>query len=139
MRTGPGSKASTRSDEDRVWDAVNGKHLPDTQGPLLAGGGNRTPDGEYLFVPAGERVFRIPTRIDDDERLRRLWLTRPDPDWHVQRQKELAAEGNNYGASLHRSCEQYARGVLAFEAGDFDRAWGHFIIAAAHRPALPPT
>jgi WD40 repeat protein/tRNA A-37 threonylcarbamoyl transferase component Bud32 len=117
-----------------VWDAAIGNRLPDAPVPPLAPNRNRTPDGGYQFVPSGDRVLRMPTRLDEVERLRRLWLTRPDPDWHLQRQKELTAEGNSYGATLHRTFAQSARGVLALEVGDFDRAWGHFIVASALKP-----
>jgi hypothetical protein len=92
-----------------------------------------------VFIAVGQRVLRVPTRLDEDERLHRLWLTRADPNWHVRRWNGLVHEGNAYGAALHRSLEQRARGVLALEAGDLDRAWGHFIVAAALKPAPPPT
>jgi WD40 repeat protein len=119
-----------------VWDAAGGRRMTGPPVPLSTTR-YRTPDGGHAFVSDGNDVLRIPIRIDEGERLRRLWLTRPDPDWHIQRQKELTAEGNTYGAALHRALEQHARGVLAVEAGDLDRAWGYFIAAAALKPAPP--
>ena len=120
-----------------MWDSATGTRLPGASIPPLAPNGNTTPDGQYQFVPDGTSVLKVPTRIDEGERLWHLWLTQPDPDWHIQRQKELTAEGNTYGAAVHRAFEQHARGVLAFEAGDFDRAWGYLIAAAALKPAIP--
>ena len=56
--------------------------------------------------------------IDEEERLMRLWRTRPDPDWHAEQRKKFEAEKNAYAAALHRSFEQHARGVVAV---DYDR------------------
>jgi WD40 repeat protein len=117
-----------------VWDLVTGKRVQGEPVPSSTTG-DRTWDGEYLFVPTGNRVLKVPTRIDEAERLCRLWLARPDPEWHLRQQQELLAAGNTYGAALHRSFEYRARGRLALEAGDFDRAWGYFIAAALRTPA----
>jgi hypothetical protein len=61
----------------------------------------------------------------------RRWVTTPVPGWHIE--KRIEAEKNNYpfAVAFHRSWEQHARGVLAFEAGDFQHAYAHFIAAAA--------
>jgi WD40 repeat protein len=121
-----GAWVVTGSDDSaRLWEAKSERGLLD-----LA---RRSPAG----VSALDGAPHAGT-LAADEVARRLWLTRPDPDWHVLRQEELAAVGNTYGAALHRSFEHRARGVLALEAGDFDRAWGHFVVAAALAPA-PPT
>jgi WD40 repeat protein len=120
-----------------VWDANTGKELPDAPVPPLTSCGNRSQDDGSVFVIDRNSVRQIRTRLSEDERQRRLWLTRPDPDWHIQRQKELSAEGNSYGAALHRSLEARACGILALESGDVDRAWGSFITAAALKPPIP--
>jgi WD40 repeat protein/tRNA A-37 threonylcarbamoyl transferase component Bud32 len=121
-----------------VWDCATGTRVEGEPVPALAGNGNRTPDGKYAFVPGVYRVVQVPTQLAEDERLRRLWLTRPDPDWHIQREVEQASLANPYGAALHLSAQYRARGVLALEAGDLDRAWGYFILAAAVKPKPPP-
>jgi hypothetical protein len=97
-----------------------------------------TVSGGALFLRSEERLLKVSLQVGENERLRRVWLTRPDLDWHVRRQQELSAVGNAYGVAIQRWAEQNARGMLAFEAGNFDRAWGHFIVAAATRPQ-PPT
>jgi hypothetical protein len=38
----------------------------------------------------------------------------------------------------HQSFEQCARGELAFDCGDFDKAFAHYIAAAALMPQPPP-
>ena len=92
-----------------------------------------------MAVASGSLVLIVSTSniITEDERARRLWLARPDPEWHVQKTKEFAKEQNLYAAQLHRSFEQRARGELAFEAGQFDKALAHFIAAAALKPKPP--
>jgi hypothetical protein len=120
-----------------VWDTATGERVSGEPIPPPAPTGNCTPDGKYVFTPSGDRVLKVPLQIDSDERLRRLWLTHPDPNWHTQRQKELLGEGNVYGAAIQRWAEHNARGTLALEAGDLEAARGHFIIAAALKPQPP--
>ena len=123
-----------------AWDIITGQRLEGVQPPSEAfNRPDRNTDGKYFWLPVGDRVERIPLKseIDETERLRRLWLTRPDPDWHIERQKELAAAGNAFGAALQRSFEQHARGVLALEAGDTSQAFAHFIAAAILKPQPP--
>jgi len=71
----------------------------------------------------------------DEQRNR--WRTRPDPDWHVEQQKKFAEEKNAYAAALHRSFEQQARGVVAFDYNQFDKAYAHFIAAALLKLPVP--
>ena len=91
-------------------------------------------------IGSGNDVLIVATQIDDFELARRLWLTRPDPQWHVQKRQEFLKEKNAYAAALHHSWEQHARGVVAFDSGDFNKALAHFIAAAAlkPRPGPPP-
>jgi hypothetical protein len=72
-----------------------------------------------------------------EEITRRLWLTRPDPEWHVARAKQFADQNYTYAAALHRSFEQQARGIVACDYNQFDKAFWHFVAAAALKPKLP--
>ena len=50
----------------------------------------------------------------------------------------LGCSGKNvYAANLHSAWGERARGVLAFERGEFDRAVRHFVAAAALTPTAP--
>ena len=82
-----------------------------------------------------QRAFR------DEEREDRLWATRPNPDWHVLRQKELGRSGQY----LRRDPPPLARtpgarppGALEF--GDVDSGLGGTSSSPprALKPALPP-
>jgi WD40 repeat protein len=130
----------------RLWDVETGQALlvcrnPSANIESLA----FSPDGTRLATATSDtngatRVWDarpVPATWDEEQEDRRR-ATRPDPDWHVTRQRELTAEGNSYGAALHRSFEHHARGVLALDDGDLDRAWWHFIVAVALKPAPPP-
>jgi hypothetical protein len=121
-----------------VWDAKTGESLPDAPIPPLADPRNVSPDGKCFAVGSGNVVVIVPTQLDEAERLRRQWLMRPDPEWHVQQRKQFLKEKNAYAAAYHASWEQHARGVLAFEAGDVARATAHFLAAAALKPKPPP-
>ena len=76
--------------------------------------------------------------LSPEEQLRRRWLTRPDPEWHVQQRERFEAEKNVYAAALHRSFEQHARGVVAFDYHQYDKAYAHFLAAALLKPTPPP-
>lgn len=75
--------------------------------------------------------------IDEEERQMRLWATRPDPNWHIEQRIKFEKEGNVYAAALHRSFEQQARGVVAMDYNQFDKAYWHFVAAALLKPAVP--
>ncbi|MBA4067513.1 MAG: hypothetical protein C0501_28150 [Isosphaera sp.] len=134
-----GTQVVTRDliDVTRVWDAATGRHLPGAPVPPLVKNHPLTPDGQFLFVPSGNRVIKVPTQVDEEEQFRRLWVTRPDPTWHAARAEELATEGNAYGAAVQRAAERRALGVVAFDFGDLDRARAHFLEAALLAPPVP--
>jgi WD40 repeat protein len=135
--SGNGTLLSSDWDGRRLgWDMGTGQPFADVDLPP-APNPFATPDGAHLAVPIGDTLWIVARQVDDRERLRRLWLMRPDPDWHVQKRKEFEKAKNAYAATFHRALEQQARGKLAFEVGDFDRALGHFLAAAALRPAIP--
>jgi WD40 repeat protein len=119
-----------------AWNAVDGG-LIDPPEYSLADKDARTPDGKYQFVRSGSRVVRVPIRIGDDERIRRLWLTRPDPAWHALRQKKFMADHDSYGAAMHQALEQRALGALALEEL---RVWDAIsaIVAEAEWMPKPP-
>jgi WD40 repeat protein len=120
----------------RVWDIETGRHLPAEPVPPTAPVSNRMPDGR-LAIESGNRVLLVDPRVGADERARRLWATRPDPDWHAARANQFGV-ADPAAAALHRSFEHHARGVLALEDGDPARAWWHFVAAAAlRRPPKP--
>jgi hypothetical protein len=120
-----------------VWDGDTGERLRGAEVPATLANDGRTPDGRYLFVRDNDRVIRYPLTIDAEELARRRWLTRPDPEWHIERRKELEKAGNAYGAALHRWQEANARGIVAFDSGRLDEAWAHFIHAAVLNPPVP--
>jgi hypothetical protein len=120
-----------------VWDAQTGKQLPTAVVPPVQRNDGRTPDGQYLFLPSGDRVIRYSLVISEEDRLMRLGMTRPDPEWHALRAEELTAEKNTYGAALHRAFAERARGVFAFEDNKFQEAWVHFLNAAVLMPPPP--
>jgi WD40 repeat protein len=123
--------------EQIAWDVVSGQRLSDVAVPPLAFAKPTIAVGQSLVVATGKDVLLVSTRLDEDELGRRVWLTRPSPQWHVQQRLEFEKSKHVYGAALHRALEQRAWGVLAFEYGDFDRASARFIAAAALMPALP--
>jgi hypothetical protein len=126
-----------------VWDATTGRPIPGAPVPPLAPNRTRTPDDAFVFLPVRDRIIRVPARLDEDERLRRLWLTRPDPAWHdlraalLKRGNSSGKEVNDYGAALNYSLKIRTRGILALEAGDAERARAHFKAAAALKPPIP--
>ncbi len=131
----------------RVWNAKTGEYLPDEPLPRTPVS-NRLTDGRQALVLADgrlvliagkqfHRVLLVEPRPSKAEVARRRWLARPDPEWHGKLAGQFDKANNPFAAALHRSFEQHARGVLAFEVGDFDRAWGHFIIAAVIKPQPP--
>jgi hypothetical protein len=83
-------------------------------------------------------VLLVETQISEQERQRRLQLTRPDPEWHVQQRQKFLQERNEYAAAFHQSWAQHARGVLALEHGEFDKAKTYFRAAAKLSPKPPP-
>jgi hypothetical protein len=121
-----------------VWDAATGKRLADAPVPPLADRSEVSPNGQQLLVTSGNSILLVRLQLDDEERLRRWWLMRPDPEWQKYERLEFEKEGNAYAAALHQSFEQRARGALAFENGDFDQAFAHLIAAAALMPQPPP-
>ena len=121
-----------------AWNST-GTQVPVIPDDAITVDDDQTPDGRFRFLLIGNRVLRIRTSLDEAERDRNYLLTRPDPDWHVRRQKQLKAEGNAYGAALQLSSEQRARGVLAFDDGDFDKAQAYFLRAALLKPLRPKT
>jgi WD40 repeat protein len=84
-----------------VWEASTGKRLNDAPVPLLAAPSARSPDGKHLAIPSSNDVLVVGLQLDDEERLRRLWLMRHDPQWHVQKRLEFEKEKNAYAAALH--------------------------------------
>ncbi len=118
-----------------AWYAKNGK-LSDVS-RTLEERTNISPDG-YMFVRSGSRVVRVPATLDESGRQRRLWLSRPDPEWHVERQRQLADEKSSRGAALHLALEQRARGLLALENGFVWEGLARIAVASKLTPAPPP-
>ena len=52
-------------------------------------------------------------------------------------ERNSEAANNSYAAALHRSFEQRACAVVAFDNNQFDRAYWHFVAAAIFKPAAP--
>lgn len=119
-----------------VWNTATGERL-DAEHLDSTSRENCAPDGKSSYLVSFCSVIQLPTRIDDSTRLRRQWLTRPDPDWRVWRQRTLLAEGNQYGVAVQRKAEQTARAILAFDAFDFGKAQAHFLAAYLLEPKLP--
>jgi eukaryotic-like serine/threonine-protein kinase len=136
--------------ELRIWDAHTGQTLLELAGrhthPVLsvAWNGDSTALASALvegtvLVWEGGSDWAVPGfKLDKEERVRRRWLTRPDPQWHVQKRNEFLKEKNAYAAALHQSWEQHARGVIALDRGDAKSAADFFRAAAASRPKPPP-
>ncbi len=130
-------------EQTMVWDLTTGRPVPGAPIPALAPNRTRTPDDAFVFLPVSDRLIRVPARLDEDERRRRLWLTRPDPAWHdlraalLKRGNSSGKEVNDYGAALNYSLKIRARGILALEAGEADRARAHFNTAEALKPPIP--
>jgi WD40 repeat protein/tRNA A-37 threonylcarbamoyl transferase component Bud32 len=121
-----------------AWDVKTGERLHDVSVPSLAFARRTTSDGKILVVASGKDVMLVSMQADEDELGRRWWQTRPDPQWHLQKRQEFFKAKHAYGAALHLAFWQHARGVLAFEIGDFTRARAYFIAAAALMPTPPP-
>jgi hypothetical protein len=79
-----------------------------------------------------------PLQEGEEQRERCAWLTRSDPQWHVQQCQAFLKEKNNYAAALHHCWEWHAHGVLAFERGELGQALVHLVAAAALKPKPPP-
>jgi eukaryotic-like serine/threonine-protein kinase len=130
-------------EQTMVWDLTTGRPVPGAPVPALAPNRSRTSDDAFVFLPVRDRIIRVPARLDEDERRRRLWLTRPDPAWHdlraalLKRGNSSGKEVNDYGAALNYSLKIRARGILALEAGDADRARAYFNTAEALKPPIP--
>jgi WD40 repeat protein/tRNA A-37 threonylcarbamoyl transferase component Bud32 len=126
----------------RVWDGRTGQsllelrgHTKDVSSVALSADGSRIVTGSF---DSTARVWDG-ALSNDDEILRHYWLTRPDPEWHRQRQQELAAEKNDYGAALHRSLEARARGIVALDFGQFGEGMMHLGVAEKLMPRTPAT
>jgi len=50
---------------------------------------------------------------------------------------KFEAKKNPYAAALHRSFEQHARGAVAFDYNQFDKAYAHFVAATILTPPAP--
>jgi len=130
----------------RLWGARTGQSLVEFKGHTAeVYSVALSADGSRLATGSEDKTARLwdcrplakPDENDEEERLMRLWKTRPDPDWHVEQQKKFEAEKNPYAAALHRSFEQQARGVVAFDYNQFDKAYAHVIAAALLKPPAP--
>ncbi len=134
-----GSRLVSQDDSGKriVWNTATGEAVGGEAPAELVKNTNLSPDGKFQYIPTGNRVLRVPTTIDEDERLMRLWATRPDPDWHVEQRIKFEKENNAYAAALHRSFEQQARGVVAVDSNQFDKAYWHFVAAALLKPPVP--
>ena len=101
-----------------------------------------SPDGSRVVTASGDKTTRVwdsrprSTTLDAEEMAYRRYLTRPRPELHTEEAARLAKD-DPFAAAMQRSFEQRARGALAFEAGDFDKAQAHFITAALLKPKLP--
>jgi WD40 repeat protein/serine/threonine protein kinase len=138
--------ASASADKTvRLWDARSGQELRVLKGHTAAVLSVRfSPDGQILASAGADGTIRLwdvrGTWVDPNQPLPatelafRRWVTAPVPDWHVEKRLEAEKDNNPFAAAFHRSWEQHARGVLAFEGGDFQRAFAHFIAAAALKP-----
>lgn len=128
--------SSDRSKKTIVWNAASGARIETDALPAIAPLSNQSPDGKFMYIPFHDRIVRMPTEVGLEQRLRHLWLTRPDPSWHVDRQAECAKHDNAYGVVLHRYLEQRARAILEHERGNGVSAFFHLAAAALLKP--PP-
>jgi WD40 repeat protein/tRNA A-37 threonylcarbamoyl transferase component Bud32 len=126
----------------RVWDGRTGQSLLELRGHTKeVSSVALSADGSRIVTGSFDTTARVwdGALSNDDEILRRYRLTRPDPEWHRQRQQELAAEKNHYGAALHRSFEARARGVMALDFGQFGEGMMHLAVAEKLMPNTPAT
>jgi WD40 repeat protein/serine/threonine protein kinase len=119
-----------------VQEAVFRRRLPAEPITPPIGLTDRTFGDQSESCPRGSHIV-VWTAPNMNERLRRLWLSRPIPEWHTKREGELAAERNPYGAALQRSFAAHARGVVEFETGNFVWACASFLRAEVLRPPIP--
>ena len=120
----------------RVWQIDTNQFLPYSADVILAHPTHLLPGGGRV-IPSGNQVFLVAPRMSDEEiRRRREWM-RPDPEWHLQQQAQAEREKNPYALAVHRSLEFRARGMLAREAGDDNKAEEFFRKAADLWPQRP--
>ena len=114
----------------RVWDASTGKHLPGEPIPDTLAAGNVLPDGRVV-VRQGNGAVIVDPRIDPALVARRWFQARSYPHQHAA----LAERYNDpFAAAVQRSLEQRARGLLAVEDLDFDKAQKHYLAALLLEP-----
>jgi hypothetical protein len=143
----------------RVWDAATGQSLVELKGHTdLVTGVAFSPDGRRVvtgttsvaFSPDGRRVaagnsdqagrvwepdfseLSADQPPSAEELARRWWIARSRPDVHVKLAEDYKADP--FASAVQRSLEQQARGKLAVGAGDFQKAFGHFLAAELLRP-----
>jgi WD40 repeat protein/serine/threonine protein kinase len=128
-----GTKIVTRlgSEEMVMLDSSTGKKVKDGPRPTFVNPTDLLPDGRRV-VYQGSEVVIVNSHIEPDELARRRLRARPDPWRHDVLAKKY--EKNPFASVVQKSLEQKARGQLAVEAGDIDKAWGHFIAAEVLRP-----
>ena len=121
----------------RVWDASTGQLLAGAPVPATANSRAVSPDGKlFLYSGEGNVVRVLSLSLDAEELAHRRYLTRPQPELHAAEAGSRARD-EPFAAAMQRSFEQRARGVLAFEAGNFHKAQAHFITAALLKPKPP--
>ena len=113
-----------------MWDAVTGELL-DEPVPDIFEAKRQLPNGR-LMIPQGNRILLVDSRLPPEELARRRRITRPDPERHAKFAVEHKADP--FAHAMQLSLEQRARGALATEALDFDKAQGHFLAAALLQP-----
>lgn len=80
------------------------------------------------------RVFRQPS---EQELNYRRWMTRPDPQWHIEQRKRFEKEQNHFAAHFHRVAEERARAVVASDEGKLDESYWHLVAAAVLQSQKP--
>ena len=132
----------------RLWDTKSGQELRILNGHTgWVVSVSFSHDGQTLASASYDKTARLwdvrsswipPGQLISDKELAfRRWLTSPDPQWHVDKRLEAEKENNPFAAAFHHSWEHHARGILAYEAGDLETAFLHFLAAAALKPKIP--